>query len=484
MHGGPWQNGRMNTTDAVDTALARVRAIVGEAGWLAGDTRAPLLREWRGLYRSVPVAVVAPASTAEVAQVLALCSEAGIAVVPQSGNTGLCGGAACDTSGTQLLLSLRRMRRVREIDTANETMTAEAGCILTDLQRAAEDVDRLFPLSLAAEGSCMLGGNLATNAGGTNVLRYGNARDLCLGLEVVLADGRIWNGLSGLRKDNSRYDLKDLFIGAEGTLGVITAAVLRLFPRPRQTQTALVALDSPAAAVALLPALRECSGDTLTGCELMSRTSLATAIDHVDGCRDPFETIYPWYLLVELSTPRPGDELRASLENALGDALESGRALDAVVAESVQQGRALWHLRESIPEGQRHDGASIKHDISVAVSRLPAFLEQATARIEAAIPDVRVCPFGHLGDGNIHFNLSQPRDADPGAFLARWEECNRIVHDVVAAMGGSIAAEHGVGQLKVEELERLKDPVELELMRSIKTALDPRGIMNPGKVLR
>ena len=451
---------------------------------MEGDAQAPYLQEWRGVFHGRAAAVVAPGSTDEVAAVMRLCHEAGIGVVPQSGNTGLCGGAAPDPSGSQILLSLRRMHRVREVDWANDTLTAEAGCVLATLQRAASTADRLFPLSLAAEGSCMLGGNLATNAGGTNVLRYGNARDLCLGLEVVLADGRVWHGLTGLRKDNSRYDLKDLFIGAEGTLGVITAAVLRLFPRPRQIQTALLALDSPATAVALLPALREAGGDTLTACELMSRTSLAMALAHIPGCRDPFDATHPWYLLVELSTPQAGDGLRGALEKALSRELEHGHILDAVVAESMDQARALWHLRESIPEGQRCEGASIKHDVSVAVSQVPAFLEAASTQVETALPGIRVCPFGHIGDGNIHFNLSQPEAMDAGAFRARWDDCNRIVHDVVTAMGGSIAAEHGVGQLKVAELERLKDPVELELMRSVKRALDPTGIMNPGKVVR
>lgn len=479
-----WHNATMTRILSTPDALQRIHDTVGAAGWIEGDAQSPYLQEWRGLYQGRAAAVVAPASTDEVAAVMALCHDAGIGVVPQSGNTGLCGGAAPDTSGTQIILSLRRMRRVRELDAANDTLTAEAGCILADLQRAAADADRLFPLSLAAEGSCMLGGNLGTNAGGTNVLRYGNARDLCLGLEVVLADGRIWDGLSGLRKDNSRYDLKNLFIGSEGTLGIITAAVLRLYPRPRQVQTALLALTSPEDAVALLPVLREASGDTLTACELMSRTSLAMALTHVPGCSDPFDEPHPWYLLVELSTPQKGDGLKAALEACLETGLEHGRIGDGVVAGSLDQARALWRLRESIPEGQTREGASIKHDVSVAVSRVPVFLAEATARIEGAIPGARVCPFGHIGDGNIHFNLSQPDGMDPAVFRAHWDACNHIVHDVVTGLGGSIAAEHGVGQLKVAELERLKDPVELDLMRQVKAALDPTGIMNPGKVVR
>lgn len=474
----------MESSQAHSDALTRLHDVVGDDGWVAGGARATYLQEWRGLYHGQAAAVLAPASTDEVARVMAVCHAAGIGVVPQSGNTGLCGGAAPDATGTQILLSLRRMRRIRAVDARDDTLTAEAGCVLADVQRAAAKTDRLFPLSLAAEGSCMLGGNLATNAGGINVLRYGNARDLCLGLEVVLADGRVWNGLSGLRKDNSRYDLRNLFIGSEGTLGVITAAVLRLFPRPQQTETALLALDDPEAAVRLLPILRQVSGDTLAACELMSRTSLSMAADNVPGCRDPFGEAHPWYLLVELTTPRAGRDLRAALEELLAAELEAGELRDAVLAGSLEQARALWHLRESIPEGQTRDGASIKHDISVPVGRVPELLQEATARVEALVPGVRVCPFGHLGDGNIHFNLSQPPDTPAEAFRARWDECNRAVHDVVAAMGGSIAAEHGVGQLKVAELERLKDPVELDLMRSIKGALDPHGILNPGKVLR
>lgn len=463
--------------------LDELRSIVGNAGWPEGDARNPFLREWRGLYHGRAAAVVAPGSTEEVAAVMAACSRAGAAVVPQSGNTGLCGGAAPDPSGEQVLLSLHRMRRIRSLDTDNDTMTVEAGCVLADVQGAAAAADRLFPLSLAAEGSCMIGGNLATNAGGINVLRYGNARALCLGLEVVLPDGRIWNGLRGLRKDNSGYDLRDLFIGSDGTLGLITAAVLRLFPRPRQTATALLAIQDPETAVALLETLRRDSGDSLTACELMSHTSLAMAVAHVRGCRDPFAEPHPWYLLVELTTPQDGDGLGATLEAALEHAFEAGQVRDAVIAQSLDERRRLWHLRESIPEGQSREGASIKHDIAVPVSRIPAFLARATERVTAALPGVRPCPFGHLGDGNIHFNLSQPPGADRQAFLDQWQACSRLVHDTVTEFHGSIAAEHGVGQLKREELQRLKDPVELALMRDLKRALDPQGILNPGKVV-
>ncbi len=465
-------------------ALEALKTIVGDSGWITGEDQEPFLREWRNYYHGKAAAVVCPATTDEVAAVMRVCHEAGIAVVPQGGNTGLCGGAAPDESGSQIILSLRRMRRIRELDADNHTITVEAGCILADVQRAAGDAGRLFPLSLAAEGSCMIGGNLGTNAGGINVLRYGNARDLTLGLEVVLADGRVWNGLTGLRKDNSRYDLRNLFIGSEGTLGIITAAVLKLFPQPRQLSTALLACDTPAAAVSMLSRLRQASGDMLSACELMSRQSMRMALDHVEGCRDPFDNAYPWYLLVELSSAQQGHQLRGALEDALEFALEDGALRDGVIAESVEQAKQLWRIRESIPEGQVRAGASIKHDIAVAVSRVPDFLTRATPLMERQIPGVRVCAFGHVGDGNLHFNLSVPENGDAGAFLAERDTCQRLVHDLVIDMDGSIAAEHGVGQLKVGELERYKDPVELDLLRRVKRALDPKGLLNPGKIIR
>lgn len=471
-------------TRAARAALERIHGIVGDGGWITGPDQASYLREWRNRYHGQAAAVVCPASTEEVAAVLRVCSEAGIAVVPQGGNTGLCGGAAPDASGHQLLLSLRRMNRIRELDSENHTLTAEAGCILARVQAAAGEADLLFPLSLAAEGSCTIGGNLATNAGGTNVLRYGNARDLTLGLEVVLADGRVWDGLRGLRKDNSGYDLRNLFIGSEGTLGIITTAVFKLYPAPRQTTTALLAMDTTEQAVRLLRHLREASGDTLSGCELMSRTSLEMAVNHVSGCREPFDETYPWYLLVEATSSGAGASLRQQLEDALGAALEKDWLRDAVLADSLEQAEALWRLRESIPEGQVRFGASIKHDIAVPVSRIPDFLARATPALEALIPGVRVCPFGHVGDGNLHFNLSQPPDADGRAFLERQAECNRLVFDLVDSLGGSVAAEHGVGQLRLNDLDRYKSPVELDLMRTIKDALDPRGVLNPGKVVK
>ncbi len=465
-------------------ALTELRATLDSQAWVEDADQAPFLREWRGRYQGRAAAVLCPESTEQVALILRHCHQAGIGVVPQSGNTGLVGGAAPDASGEQIILSLRRMHRIRDVDADNNTLTAEAGCVLADLQGAAERIDRLFPLSLASEGSCQIGGNLASNAGGTNVLRYGNARDLTLGLEVVLADGRVWHGLRGLRKDNSGFDLRNLFIGSEGTLGVITAAVLKLFPRPRTRVTALLAMNTAKQAVQLLGRLQQVSGNNLTGCELMSHASLRMALDHVAGCRDPFDTAHPWYLLVEAASAGSTQGLREELESTLGRALEADDINDAVFADSLQQAAALWRLRESIPEGQVRFGASIKHDISVPVSRIPDFLAQATPALEELVPGLQVCAFGHVGDGNLHFNLSQPPDANREAFMAREVECNRLVFDLVDSLGGSIAAEHGVGQLRQDALEHYKSGVELELMRSIKHALDPDGILNPGKVVK
>ncbi|MES0872576.1 FAD-binding oxidoreductase [Sinimarinibacterium thermocellulolyticum] len=469
-------------SDRLPQTLARLRAVVGDGGWIDDPAAmAPFLEEQRGRYRGRAAAVVAPASTDEVARVLALCNEARLGVVPQGGNTGLCGGAVAAEG--QIILSLRRMRRIRALDARNRTLTAEAGCILADVQSAAAAAGRLFPLSLAAEGSCQIGGNLATNAGGTNALRYGVARDLTLGIEVVLADGSVWDGLSTLKKDNTGYDLRDLFIGSEGTLGVITAATLRLFPRPGDVQTALLALDDVDRALAVLDRLQDASDGRVNACELMGAMSVAFAVRHVAGCRAPFATLPPWLLLVEISGGRAVDELRPLFEATLAEALQAGEIADAVLAESRAQAQAFWRLRESIPEAQKFEGGSIKHDVSVPVSAVPAFLRRAGAAVEAALPGVRVCPFGHLGDGNIHFNVSQPIGADRAAFLAEWERCNRIVHDIVAELGGSFSAEHGIGRLKRDALRRYKSPVAVEAMRRIKQALDPNGILNPGALL-
>ncbi len=462
---------------------ARLETLLGPGHWLTnpGDM-APYLVERRGLFHGAALGVARPGNTDEVAALVRLCAENGLSVVPQGGNTGLVGGAVPLDSARAVVVSTERLTRIRAVDPANFTLTAEAGCILASLQEAAAKVDRLFPLSLAAEGSCRIGGNLSTNAGGLNVLRYGTARDLTLGLEVVLADGRVWDGLTGLRKDNTGYDLRDLFIGAEGTLGIITAAVLKLFPAPKSMETALIALPDVASAVDILARARQASGDCVTACELMGRIGLELAIAHMPRCRDPFTAPHPWYLLLEVSSPGAGD-LRGGVEAMLAEAMEAGLAADAVLAGSSEQRQALWRLRESIPEAQTREGASIKHDVAVATGRVPELIDRVTAAVKAAAPGIRPVPFGHIGDGNIHFNLTQPKDADGAAFLERWEAMNRIVHDIVADMGGSISAEHGIGRLKRDELARTKSPVALDLMRRIKIALDPAGTMNPGKVI-
>jgi D-lactate dehydrogenase (cytochrome) len=467
-----------------DSLIAEITTLLGPAGVItdAADM-APYLAEERGLYHGRARLVARPADTAQVAAVVAWCAERKIGIVPQGGNTGLCGGAAPDESGEQILLSLSRLNRIRAIDPVNFTMAVEAGVVLQTIQTAAEDAGCLFPLSLAAEGSCQIGGNIATNAGGTGVLRYGNARDLVLGLEAVLPDGQVWDGMRLLRKDNTGYDLKHLFIGSEGTLGIITAAVLKLYPRPLDIQTAFCALTELDAVLALLSRARAATGDQVTALELVPAIGLDLARRHMPGITDPFDQPYPWYVLIELSTSRADAGLRDSLETLLGEAVEAGEVMDAVIAGSIEQRRALWRIRESIPEAQKREGASIKHDVSVPTASVPAFIAAAGTAVAAAYPGVRIVPFGHVGDGNIHFNLQVPVDADGPAFLGEWERLNRVVHDIVASMNGSISAEHGIGQLKRGELARYKAPLELELMRRIKSAFDPAGLMNPGKIL-
>ncbi|MCA1909289.1 MAG: FAD-binding oxidoreductase [Magnetospirillum sp.] len=445
----------------------------------AADQEAYVVEE-RGLYRGQTLAVLRPADTDQVAAAMKACADAKVAVVPQGGNTGLCGGGVPRTGS--VVISTERLNRIRAVDTANFTMTVEAGCVLANVQQAADQAGCLFPLSLGAEGSCRIGGNLSTNAGGVGVLRYGNTRDLTLGLEVVLPDGRVWNGLRSLRKDNTGYDLKHLFIGAEGTLGIITAACLKLFPKPAERATALIALADPAAALAVLSVARRQSGDSVTACELVARIGLELGMTHVTGVRDPFEQPHPWYLLLELSSSRLAG-LQQALEDILAETFEQGMAQDAVLAQSGEQRAALWRIREGVPEAQKKEGGSIKHDVAVPVSRVPEMIERCTRAVEAAMPGVRVVPFGHVGDGNIHFNLTQPAGADKAAFLERWAEMNHIVHDIVAEMDGSVSAEHGIGQLKVAEMARYKQDVELDLMRRVKQALDPLGLMNPGKVV-
>ena len=469
----------------LQTALReRLTEIVGAAGVLTEPAdMAPFLVDERARYRGATPAVVRPSTTEEVARVVALCAAEKIPIVPQGGNTGLCGGATPHPGGRELVVSLARLNRVREVDPLNYTITVEAGVILADVQKAAAEVDRLFPLSLGGEGTARIGGNLSTNAGGTGVLRYGNARDLALGLEVVLPDGRVWDGLSALRKDNTGYDLKHLFIGAEGTLGIITAAVLKLFPRPHAVETALVALDDPAAAVALLARARAATGDRVTAFELILRLPFELVLAEIPGTRDPFAGRHPCYVLAELSAGAGEDDARGQMESLLAGAMEDGLVRDAVIAESGAQAADFWKLRETIPEAQKQDGASIKHDISVPVSRIPGFMEEAAAAAEAAVDGVRVCAFGHVGDGNLHFNMNQPVGGDPAAFLEREDELNTVVHDAASRYGGSISAEHGIGQLKREALIHYKPAVAIELMRRIKAALDPDNLMNPGKVL-
>jgi len=463
--------------------LESLRAIVGPANVLTDGDLAGYEQDWRKRYRGRALAVVRPGSTDEVAQVVAACARHGTAIVPQGGNTGLVGGGVPDDSGTQVLLTLSRMDRVRSIDAANLTMTVEAGCVLQSVQEAAAAAGLLFPLSLAAEGSCTIGGNLATNAGGTQVLRYGNARELCLGLEVVTAQGEVWNGLSGLRKDNTGYDLRDLFIGSEGTLGIITAATLKLYPQPAATLTALAALPSLPAAVALLQLAQARLGAGLTGFEVMGEFALGLVRRHYPQLRQPLPPS-PWTVLLEQSDTESEAHARGLFEGLLESALEQGLITDAAVAESIEQSNGLWHLRESIPLAQSEEGLNIKHDISLPVSRIVDFVASTDAALRAALPGVRLVNFGHLGDGNLHYNVQAPEGGDAKQFLQQHEaEVNTIVYDAVGASGGSISAEHGIGALKRDELAQRKSPVALGLMRAIKGALDPKGTMNPGRIL-
>jgi FAD/FMN-containing dehydrogenase len=466
------------------TVIEGLTAAAGADALIADPARtAPMLRDHRALYRGTALAVVAPADTAAVSRVLAFCNERRIGVVPQGGNTSYCGGATPDASGRQVLVSLARLDAVRAIDAANYSMIAGAGCVLADLQRAAADADRYLPLSLGSEGSCMLGGNLSTNAGGLNVIRYGMAREMVLGLEVVLADGRVLDSLTGLRKDNTGYDIKSLFLGAEGTLGVITAACLRLWPAPRSRATAFAAVRDPDAAVALLARLREASGDCVSSFELIPRVGVELTTKHIPGVVDPLAAPSRWYVLCELSSPRGDASLDALLEKTLADAHDSGWLADAAVATSEREREAFWRLRESIPEAQRKDGASLKHDISVPVSQVPRFIEQAGGWVEQHVPQGMLVAYGHLGDGNLHFNINQRAGTQVSELQAVEAQVKRAVHDFVQQFHGSFSAEHGIGQLKVSELERYSSPVELDLMRRVKQAFDPNGIMNPGKVL-
>jgi FAD/FMN-containing dehydrogenase len=460
--------------------IARFRKIVGDKYAVTDAAEiAPYLTEERDLFHGRSPLVLRPGSTAEVSGICKLASEHRIALVPQGGNTGLVGGQTPHNG--EVVVSMRRLDKIRDIDTASNTMTCEAGVVLQVAQQRASDVDRLFPLSLGAEGSCTIGGNLSTNAGGTTALAYGVAREMALGIEVVLADGRILNTLSKLKKDNTGYDLRNLFIGAEGTLGFITAATLKLFPKPRAVETAFVGLKSPALALKLLSIAQNEAAGTLTSFELLSDIAVDFSIRHGIDIRDPLADKHPWYVLMELSSPR--DDARATLESILALGLEQAIVDDAVIASNLSQRKAFWKLRDEMSAAQKPEGGSIKHDISVPVVAVPDFIAQADAAVVKLIPGARPVPFGHLGDGNIHYNVSQPIGGDGADFLARWHEVNAVVFDIVLRMGGSISAEHGIGVLKRDELPEVKDKVAIELMRAIKAMLDPFGIMNPGKVL-
>jgi D-lactate dehydrogenase (cytochrome) len=460
------------------------RTLVGAANVLTDPADLErYLTDWRRRFTGKALAVVRPASTEEVAAIVRLCSEHRVPIVPQGGNTGLVLGSVPDQSGTAIVLSLSRMNRIRSVDTINNTMTVEAGCILEQIQNAAADAGRLFPLSLAAEGSCTIGGNLATNAGGTAVLRYGNARELCLGLEVVTAAGEVWDGLRGLRKDNTGYDLRDLYVGAEGTLGIITAAVVKIFPQPKGQLTALAAVETPEHALRLLSLAQERCGAALTGFELMSDFCLQLVSKHFPQMRLPFPQPYAQYVLMELSDSESEEHANTLLEGLITEALEQEIAQDAVIASSIAQSKALWNLREHIPLAQAEEGKNIKHDVSVPISLIGEFIRVTDVQLQEQFPGCRMVTFGHLGDGNLHYNVSPPESGSQDAFIEHQSVINRVVHDSVNRFNGSISAEHGLGALKRDEVRAYKSDVELRLMRTLKQALDPHNLMNPGKVI-
>ncbi|HTE16679.1 MAG TPA: FAD-binding oxidoreductase [Burkholderiales bacterium] len=468
-----------------DVTISRLGAVVGPQGIFTGPAELePYVVDWRGIYRGNAAAVVRPATVEQVAAVVKICAETKTPIVPQGGNTGMCGATVPNAKDNPVVIALSRMNRIRNVDPLNNTMTVEAGCVLANIQQAAADVDRLFPLSLGAEGSCQIGGNLSTNAGGVNVLRYGNTRDLVLGIEAVLPDGRIWNGLRSLRKDNTGYDLKHLFIGAEGTLGIITAAVLKLFPRPSATATAWLAVPDPDAALNLFSLLRQQFGDRISAFELISRDCLQLVLKHIPGTRDPLNTPHLWYVLTELGDASPGDTLRSEFEHALETAMEKRLVIDATLAENQGQSKALWRIRESIPEAARSEpGMLYRHDIAVSVGQIPAFIRDGQSALEKRYKDTHIICFGHLGDGNLHYNAYVEGRLRNDAAAREANDVTTVIYDIVKQYKGSFSAEHGIGMAKVEELVRYKDPVEIELMRTVKRALDPQGIMNPGKVL-
>lgn len=464
--------------------IESLHAAAGEGAILTADAdTSSYLGDWRGRYAGRALAVVRPGTVEQLASVVTLCAQRGIGIVPQGGNTGLVGGGTPLADGNEIVLSLSRLNRIRDLDVANDTITVEAGCVLQAVQEAADRAGRLFPLSLASQGSCEIGGNLSTNAGGVHVVRYGNMRDLVLGLEVVLPDGRIWNGLRGLRKDNTGYDLKQLFIGAEGTLGVITAAVLKLFPQPRTRVVAWLAVETPQRAVDVLTDMRSRFGERVCAFELIGRPALELVLRHIPGSRDPLSQISPWYVLVELSDTLEDFDLGGALEISFGALMEAGAVQDVVIAQSRAQAAELWAMRENISEAQKIEGISIKHDISVPVSRVPRLVANAEAAVRAAFPDLRIVVFGHLGDGNLHYNLSKSDAVSNAEFIAQTPAVNRIVHDLANDLGGSISAEHGLGQLKREEIRRYKSALELELMQRIRGVIDPAGTMNRGKLI-
>lgn len=444
----------------------------------------PYVNDWRGIYNGAAAAVVRPANVEQVAAIVKICAETRTPLVPQGGNTGMCGATVPDATVNPVVIAMGRMNRIRNVDALNNTMTVEAGCVLANIQQAAAEVDRLFPLSLGAEGSCQIGGNLSTNAGGVNVLRYGNTRDLVLGIQAVLPDGRIWNGLRSLRKDNTGYDLKHLFIGAEGTLGIITAAVLKLFPKPSATAATWLAVPSPEAALELFSLLRSAFGDRISAFELISRACLELVMKHIPGTRDPLSKPHEWYVLTELGDASPGNTLRDALEAVLEKGVEKQLVIDAMLAENQAQAQALWKIRESIPEAARGEaGMLYRHDIAVAVGEIPAFIRDGKAALEKHFWGTNIICFGHLGDGNLHYNTYVEGRLRSDAAAREAHDVTTVIYDIVKQYKGSFSAEHGIGMAKVEELVRYKDPVEIDLMRTVKRALDPLGIMNPGKVL-
>ncbi|ESX96278.1 FAD-binding oxidoreductase [Mesorhizobium sp. LNJC403B00] len=469
----------------LDPALIdRFTAIVGEKYALSDQADiAPYLTERRGLWHGRTALVLRPGSVDEVSRIMRLASETGTPVVPQSGNTGLVGAQVPDASGREIVLSLSRLNRIREIDVFSNTVTVEAGVILQTLQEAADAADRLFPLSLAAQGSCQIGGNLSSNAGGTGVLAYGNARELCLGVEVVLPTGEVFDDLRKLKKDNTGYDLKNLFVGAEGTLGIITAAVLKLFPKPKGREVAFAGLSSPEAALSLFSLAMDRAGAALTAFELIGRRPYDFTLRHAQGVTRPLAQDWPWYVLMQVSSGRSAEDARGLIEEVLSAGLQQGIVGDAVIAASLAQGDAFWNFREVLPDSQKPEGASIKHDISVPVASIPAFIEKAAGAVASVSPQARVVCFGHMGDGNLHYNISRPEGGDDEAFLGLYHAMNHAVHDVVRSFHGSISAEHGIGQLKRDELIATAPPMAIELMRRVKAVFDPAGIMNPGKVI-